>query len=114
LCGYLPLPEFGCNKEYQESIKNTAFLANYVITPKYEMIGHRMEGKQTKPEEMTQLPESLRSEMVAPQLRQKEYYDQYQKAHPTLQLGDMVSLLPRNIKTTSPSKALDYKKIRPF
>ena len=63
---------------------------------------------------MTQLHESLRNKMVAAQLRQKEYYDLHRKPDPNLQSGDMVWLLPRNIKTTGPSKKLDYKKIGPF
>ena len=78
------------------------------------MIGHLIQGRETKPEEMTSLHESLRDEMVAAQLRQKEYYDQHRKPDPNLQSGDMVWLLPRNIKTTRPSKKLDYKKIDPF
>jgi len=78
------------------------------------MIGHLIHRKRTKPEEMTQLQESLRNEMVAAQLPQKEYYDLYRKPDPNLQSGDMVWLLPRNIKTTRPSKKLDYKKIGPF
>jgi len=63
---------------------------------------------------MTQLHESLRNEMVAAQLRQKEYYDLHRKPDPNLQSGDKVWLLPRNIKTTIPSRKLDYKKIGPF
>jgi len=78
------------------------------------MIGHMIQGKQTKLEEMSQLHESLRNEMVAAQLRQKEYYDLHRKPNPNLYSGDMVWLLPRNIKTTRPSKKLDYKKIGPF
>jgi len=78
------------------------------------MIGHLIQGKGTKPEDMNQLHESLRNEMVAAQLRQKEYYNVRRKPNPNLQSGDMVSLLPRNIKTTRPSKKLDYKKIGPF
>jgi len=78
------------------------------------MIGHLIQGKQTKPEEMSQLHESLKNEMVATQLRQKEYYDLHRKPDPNLQSGDMVWLLPPNIKTTSPSKKLDYKKIGQF
>jgi len=49
------------------------------------MIGHLIQGKQTKPEEMTQLHESLRDEMVAAQLRQKEYYNLHRKPDPNLQ-----------------------------
>jgi len=64
------------------------------------MIGLLIQGKQTKPEEMTLLHESLRNEMVAAQLRPKEYYDLHRKPNPNLQSGDMVWLLPLNIKTT--------------
>jgi len=63
---------------------------------------------------MTELHESLRNEMVAAQLLQKEYYDLHRKPDPNLQSGNMVWLLPRNIKATRPSKKLDYKKIGPF
>jgi len=113
-CGYLPLAEFAYNNGYQETIKNISLFVNYGINPEYEMIGHLIQGKQTKSEEMTQLHESLRNEMVAAQLRQKEYYDLYRKPDPNLQSGDMVWLLPHNIKTPRPSKKLDYKKIGPF
>jgi len=78
------------------------------------MIGHLIQGKQTKPEEMTHLQELLRNKMVAAQLRQKVYYDLRRKPDPNLQSGDMVWLLPHNIKTTRPSKKLDYKKIGRF
>jgi len=113
-CGYLPLAEFAYNNGYEETIKNTPFFANYGINPEYKMIGHLIPGKQTKPEEMRELDESLRNEMVAAQLRQKEYYDLHRKPDPNLQSGDMVWLLPSNIKTTRASKKLDYKKIGPF
>jgi len=63
---------------------------------------------------MTQLDESWKNEMVAARLRQKEDYDLDRKPDPNLQSGDMVWLLPQNIKTTRPSKKLDYKKIGPF
>jgi len=78
------------------------------------MIGHLIQGKQKKPEEITQLHESLRIEMVAAQLRPKEDYVLHRKPDPHLQSRDMVWLLLRNIKTTRPSKKLDYKKIGPF
>jgi len=112
--GYLPLPEFAYNNGYQATIKNTPFFANYGINRKYEMIGHLIQGKQMKLEEMTRLHESLRNEMVTAQLPRKEYYDLRRKPDPNLQSGDMVWLLPRNIKTTRPSKKLDYRKIGPF
>jgi len=105
--GYLLLAEFAYNNGYQETIKDTPFVANYGINPEYEMIGHLIQGKQTKPEEMTQLHESWRNEIVAAQLRQKEYYDLHRNPDPNLQPGDMVWLLPRNVKITRRSKKLD-------
>jgi len=81
------LAEFAYNNAYQETIKNTPFFANYEINPKYMMIGYLIQGKQTKRGEMTQLHESLRNEMVAAQLRQKEYYDLHRKPDPNLQSG---------------------------
>jgi len=113
-CGYLPLAELAYNNRYQETIKNTPFFANYGINPQYEMIGHLIQGKQTKSEEMSQLHESLRNEMVATQLRQKEFSNLHRKPAQNLHSGDMVWLLQRNIKTTRPSKRLDYKKIGRF
>jgi len=113
-CGYLPLAEFAYNNRYQETIKNSPFFANYGINPEYEIIGHWIQGKQTKPEEMTRLHESLTNEMVVAQLRQQEYFDVHRKPDPNLQSGVMGWLLPRNIKTTRLSQKLDYKNIRPF
>jgi len=52
--------------------------------------------------------------MLAAQLWQKEYYDLHGKSDPNLQSGDMVWLLPGNIKTTRQWKKLDPKKIGPF
>jgi len=113
-CGYLPLAEFAYNNGYLETIKNTPFFANYGMNPEYEMIGHLIQGNKTKPEEMTRLHKSLRKKMVAAQLRQKVYYDLRRKPDPNLKSGDMVWLLPRNIKTIRVSKKSDSKKVGPF
>src|SRR5437879_4773141 len=63
---------------------------------------------------MSQLHEVLRTEMVAAQLRQKEYYNQHRKPDQNLQSGDMVWYLPRNVHTTRPSRKPDYKKMGPY
>jgi len=71
------------------------------------MIGHRIQGKQTKPQEMTHLHELLRNKIVVTQLRQKEIYDLRRKPDPNPQSGHMVWLLRRNIKSTRPWKRFD-------
>ena len=94
-------------------IKTTPFYTNYGIHPEHEAIGYMIQWKNTSTEDMSQLREVLRTEIVAAQLRQKEYYDQYRKPDPNLQSGDMVWFLPRNVHTTRPSRKLDYKKMGP-
>jgi len=110
----LPMAEFAYNNGYQESIKSTPFFANHRVNPEYQTIGHLMQEKITPPEDMSQLHDTLQAEMTEAQLRYKEYYDAGRMPDPYLQLGDMVWLLPRNIRTTRPCKKLDYKKIGPF
>jgi len=108
------MAEFAYNNGYQESIKHTPFFANYGVNPEYQTIGHLMQGKTTSAEDMSQLHDTLQAEMTEAQLRHKEYYDGGRKPDPNLQSGDMVWLLPRNIRTTRPCKKLAYKKIGPF
>ena len=67
-----------------------------------------------KPEEMTELHKSVTREMVAVQLRIKEYHDKHWKPDPNLQAGDRVWVLPCKINTTKLSKKQDYGKIGPF
>ena len=63
---------------------------------------------------MENLHQTLREQRTTAQLRQKENYDKYRKPDSNLKSGDLVWLLPRNVKTTRPSKKLDYKKMGPF
>jgi len=110
----LPMAEFAYMNGYQESIKSTPFFANHGVNPEYQTIGHLMQGKITPPEDMSQLHDTLQAEMTEAQLRHKEYYDAGRKPDTNLQSGDMVWLLPSNIRTTRPCKKLDYKKMGPF
>jgi len=104
------MAEFAYNNRYQESIKHTSFLAKYGINPEHQTIGHLMCEKSTPPESMSQLHNILHAEITEIQLRQKEYYNAGRKPDPNLQSGDMVWLLPRNMRTTRPCKTLNYKK----
>jgi len=110
----LPMAEFAYNNGYQESIKGTHFFANYGVNPEYQTIGHLMQGKITPQENMSNLHNTVQAEMREAQLRYKEYYDAGRKPDPNLQSGDMVWLLPRNIRMTRSCKKLDYNKIGPF
>ena len=67
-------------------------------------MNHIIRGKETNAENMEYLHQTLREEMKNAQIRQKENYDQHRKPDPNLKSGDMVWFLPRNVKTTRPSK----------
>ena len=110
----LPLAEFAYNNGYQETIKTTSFYANNGRNPEHQLINHMITEKETSAEDMEKLHQTWREEMTTAQLRQKENYEKHRKPDPNLKSGDMVWFLPRNVKTTRPSKKLDYKKMGPF
>jgi len=109
------MAEFAYNNGYQESIKCTPFYVNYRVNPEHQTIGQLMQEQITPPENISQLVHDIRqAEMTEAQLRHKEYYDAGRKPDPNLQSGDLVWLLPRNLRTTRPCRKPNYKTIRPF
>ena len=110
----LAIAEFAYNNGYQETFKMTAFYANYGRNPEHQLMNHMITGKETTTENMENLHQTLREEMKNAQIRQKANYDQHRKPDLNLKSGDMVWFIPRNDKTTRPSKKLDYKKMGPF
>ena len=110
----LPLAEFAYNNGYQETIKTTPFYANYGRNPEHQLMNHLITKKETSAEDIKNLHQTLQEEITTAQLRQKETWNKQRKADPNLKSGDMLWFLPRNVKTTRPSKKLDYKKMGPF
>ena len=118
----LPMAEFAYNNAKQETINESPFYANYGYHPDHESL-RKTEGsgdqeksteEKSHTEELRKLHESLAQEMSHAQLRQKEYADRQRKPDPNIQIGEKVWLLPRNIRTTRPSRKLDYKKLGPY
>jgi hypothetical protein len=56
----------------------------------------------------------LRDELEFVRTRMKQYYDKYRLEGPCLERGDKAYLILRNLRTSRPSKKLDFKKIRLF
>ena len=77
-------------------------------------MNHVITKKVTSAKDMENLHQIFREEMTTAQLRQTENYDKHRKPDPNLISGDMVRVLPRNVKTTRPSRKLDYNKMGPF
>ena len=110
----LPLAEFAYNNVYQETIKTTPFYANYERNPEHQLMHDLITINEPSAKDMKNLHLTLREEMTTAQLRHKGNYDKHRKPIPNLKSGEMVWFLPHNVKTTTPSKKLDYKKMGPF
>ena len=110
----LLLAEFAYNNGYQDTIKTTPLYANYGRNPEHQLMNHLITKKEILAKDMENLHPTLGEEMTTAQLRQKENYHKHRKPDPNLKSGDMVWFLPRNVKTTRPSKKLDYEKMGPF
>jgi len=63
---------------------------------------------------MQDVHEDARKELEAAQERMRQYTDPARKEPPAYQVGDLVMLSGRNIKTRSPTKKLDHKNHGPF
>jgi len=63
--GYLLLAEFAYNNGNEEPIKSTQFFPQCGMNLEYEITRDLFQEKQQKPEEMTQLDQSLRSKVGA-------------------------------------------------
>ena len=114
---YLGLAEFAYNNAASDATKISPFFANYGYHPRLEL----------SPTHTVQVPAAdnladrlrlIREELIAQlrysQERAKLRYDTHRSPSPTLEVGDLVMLLRRNIKTTRPSPKLDFRKLGPF
>ena len=106
--------EFAYNNGYQETIKTTPYYANNRINPENQLITNMITEKMTSANGMKELHDTLQAEMVTAQLRHKENYHRHRKSYLNLKSGDIVWFLPDKVRTTRPSKKLDYKKIGLF
>ena len=114
---YLGLAEFAYNNAASDATKLSPFFANYGFHPRLEL----------SPTSTVQVPAAdqladrlrfIREELIAQlsysQERAKLRYDTHCSPSPTFEVGDLVMLLRRNIKTTRPSPKLDFRKLGPF
>ena len=56
----------------------------------------------------------LKAELARAQANYKKHADRHRMAAPAFQVGDKVWLLARNLKTTRPTKKLDYRRAGPY
>ena len=120
-CGYqqddwselLPLAEFAYNNAQSASTKMSPFYANYGYHPRYT-VKVNSSSLRTNPasaayaKRLKEIHNQARANLTEAQLYQKQYYDQHVKEAPSLQIGDSVWLLRKNISTTRLSQKLEF------
>jgi len=113
----LPMAEFAYNNSVTVGNGTSPFYANYgfhpaavdppteePLNPASTVYGHWMQT----------VHEESRKGLEAAQERMRRYTDPSRKEPPAYQVGDLVMLNGRNIKTRRPSKKLDHKNHGPF
>jgi transposase InsO family protein len=113
----LPLAEFAYNNTKHASTGVSPFFANYGFHPSFDII--RPDSSVTPAaenfiEQMRQLEEELKIAIENAQQQQQQFANLHRLAPPAFKVGDQVMLNAKNIKTTRPSKKLDFKKLGPF
>ncbi|TKA68421.1 hypothetical protein B0A49_13253, partial [Cryomyces minteri] len=123
---WLPMAEFVANNHMSETTNVSPFLANYGqhprlgFEPRVSNEEHGSRGKAQVIEanafvdKMKELEAHLRTEMKYAQAVYEEKSNQRRSPAPAYKVGDLVWLNGKNIKTTRPSKKLDWKWLGPY
>ena len=113
----LPLAEFAHNNTCHSSTRHTPFFTNYGRHPKFDTF-HFTREKNLVAEDLAHhladLREELTTRLQEAQVRHKNNVDHYRIQHPPYKVGDQVWLLRRNLRSTRPSRKLDYHRFGPF
>ena len=118
---WLPLAEFAANNGVSESTKCTPLLAvqgadppmSFAGEPTQERDQRRLEADQVQTS-MQQIHDHLRVEMRRSQTIQEEGANQRGIPARKIQVGSKVWLDACNIRTTRPTRKLDWKRLGPF
>jgi transposase InsO family protein len=123
---WLPMAEYASNATISASTGISAFMANYGFEPRmsFDPIEPPESGSarerilRTKgvdmAKKMKEVFEFTRRKLAMTQESQKKHADKKRVAAPDYKEGDFVWLSTRNIRTTRPSKKLDWKMIGPY
>jgi hypothetical protein len=113
----LPLAEFAYNNARHASTGQSPFFANTGYHPRFGILPVQqptVPAAEDHARAIQQLQAELKLQLAAAQARYKHQADQHRIPHPAYQIGELVWLLARNIKTTRPSKKLDNKRLGPY
>jgi Reverse transcriptase (RNA-dependent DNA polymerase)/RNase H-like domain found in reverse transcriptase/Integrase zinc binding domain/Chromo (CHRromatin Organisation MOdifier) domain/Integrase core domain/Retroviral aspartyl protease len=113
----LPLAEFTYNNTQHSSTETSPFYANYGYHPRHQMSILRTKinpAAESYTERIHAVQKDLQINLQKAQETQKKYYDKYIQQGPGFTVGDKAWLIRKNIKTTRPSRKLDYRRFGPY
>ncbi|KAH8144283.1 uncharacterized protein LAJ45_11743 [Morchella importuna] len=117
---FLPLAEFAHNNASTEPLGVSPFFANYGYNPQLDVLPAE-ETRKVTPKEVREfanaistLQAALRSEILYAQAAAAESANATRLPEPRLEVGDMVWLSRKHIRTTRPSDKLDHKRLGKF
>ncbi|SLM33604.1 reverse transcriptase domain protein [Lasallia pustulata] len=93
---------------YKHIVANLG-LPTQIITDRDKLVRAKV-----KVEHLTQLHQQLHQNIAFASQQTAKYYNNKRKKGPSLEEGDKVYLLQRNIQTKRPAKKLDHTKLGPF
>jgi len=114
---FLSLAEYVHNNIIHSSTQQTLFYTNHDLHPKFDIQGvNKIMNSTTK--DWVMCLANVWAQFVSNLEEIKRWYkenvDEHQKEQPSFQVKDQVWLQQQNIKTTRPSKKLDYERFCPF
>ena len=114
----LPVTQLTYNTAKNATIGCIPFYANYGFEAHVKNVPRGLqpitERAKVKAEHLTQLHKQLHQDIAFALQRTAKYYNSRWKSGPSLEEGDKVYLLQRNIWTKCPAKKLDHTKLGPF
>jgi transposase InsO family protein len=113
----LPMAEFAYNNSVTTATGLSPFYANYGYNPNGSnpsVTGARNPASQAYAHWMHTVHEGTKLALEQTRERMRKYADQHRKEAPAYQVGDLVMLDGRNIRTRRPSRKLDHKLHGPF
>ena len=111
----LPVVQLAYNTAPTETTKVIPFFANFGYEADLRQ-GHigTVPRAAVKADKMSALYAMLKDKLEFVRTRIKQYYDKHRLEGPRLERGDKVYLISRNLRTSRPSRKLDFKKVGLF
>lgn len=110
----LTFAEVSYNNAVHVSIGCSPFVANFGYNPKFHFLfpdDSVVPAAETMVKDVHEVQETLKELPHNSQLDYKTYADKHRTLSPAFNVGDLVWLNAKNLRTTRPSKKLDFKRV---